>query len=710
MAGPVGEEVEVSAADTASTWELSGSQQLPVSLAHPAEHCQRVSGAAPLKPVGRDVLLGLQEAVVAVSSVGIVLLYNPAAQRLWGWLSEETTGQHVNMLLGVGIDLAAARNQRLRSRHKDGRGLFLRVSVSEVLLESTAGEPPQTARRVIAEDVAEDPDYLQLNAIVDLATFPVVACSRSGEIIKFNKAAATVFRIEQSEAQGLDVLKLFQAGAPSGRPAAEVLEGYVGTGARSETGVRLDGANFPMRMSVTKVETSECFLFTLLMEDITQELASKDSLLAEQRKTAAIMNSALNAILTTDGQGYFELVNTSACRIFGLVQGQTDGKSIASLIQLEDGSRPSVDSMGQYLSEAAGKVRELTGCRSDGSVFPMRMSISEVNSDGQHLFTAILRDITKERQDQARVQAEQRKTAAIMNSALNAIITTDGQGYFELVNTSACRIFGLVQGQTDGKSIASLIQLEDGSTPPVDSMAQYLSEAAGKVRELTGCRSDGSVFPMRMSISEVNSDGQHLFTAILRDITKERQDQARVQAEQRKTAAIMNSALNAIITTDGQGYFELVNTSACRIFGLVQGQTDGKSIASLIQLEDGSRPSADSMAQYLSEAAGKVRELNGRRSDGSVFPMRMSISEVNSDGQHLFTAILRDITKERQDQARVQAEQRKTAAIMNSALNAIITTDGQGYFELVNTSACNTFGLVQGQTDGKSIASLIQLE
>eukprot|EP00873_Tetraselmis_striata_P019588 jgi/Tetstr1/439852/TSEL_028263.t1 len=703
MAGPVGEDVELPAADTADTSmrEVSG------SLVRTAEHGHRISGAAPLHPVGRDVLLGLQEAVVAVSPAGIVLLYNSAAQRLWGWQSEEAMGQHVEMLLGAGTDLAAARTQRLRTRHKDGRGLFLRVSVSEVLLEITPGDPPQAARRVISEDVAEDPDYLQLNAIVDLATFPVVACSRSGEIIKFNKAAAKVFRIEQAEAPGLHVLKLFQAGAASGRPAAEVLEGYVGTGPRSETGVRLDGTNFPMRLSVSRVDTTDCFLFTLLMEDITQELASKNSLLAEQRKTAAIMNSALNAILTTDGQGYLELANTSACNIFGLVQGQTDGKSIASLIQLEDGSRPPADRMGQYLSEAAGKVRELTGCRSDGTVFPMRMSISEVNSDGQHLFTAILRDITKERQDQARVQAEQRKTAAIMNSALNAIITTDGQGYLELVNTSACRIFGLVQGQTDGKSIASLIQLEDGSIPSVDSMAQYLSEAAGKVRELTGCRSDGTVFPMRMSISEVNSDGQHLFTAILRDITKERQDQARVQAEQRKTAAIMNSALNAIITTDGQGYFELVNTSACRIFGLVQGQTDGKSIASLIRLEDGSRPPADSMGQYLSEAAGKVRELTGCRSDGTVFPMRMSISEVNSDGQHLFTAILRDITKERQDQARVQAEQRKTAAIMDSALNAIITTDSQGMIELINTSACSTFQVDQPDATSMNIASLM---
>jgi PAS domain S-box-containing protein len=559
--------------------------------------------------------------------------------------------------------------------------------------------------------MAEDPDYLQLNAIVDLATFPVVACSRAGEVIKFNKAASQVFRIAQADAQGRDILELFAAGSAltAGRPAAEVLETFVGSASgKEERGARFDGSTFPMRVSVSKVETKDCYMFTLLLEDITRELADKESLKAEQRKTAAIMNSALNAIITTDNSGAIELINTSACRIFGVEQ--ENAGNLASLLLLENGSHPPEESMGEYLHEAAGTVLELVGRRTDGSTFPMRMSVSEVDSDGKHLFTAILRDVTEEKENQALVAAEQRKTAAIMNSALNAIITTDSQGRFELVNTSACRIFGLTQGQTDGKSMSSLIVLEDGSHPPDDSMGSYLHSAAGTVRELEGRRADGSTFPMRMSVSEVNSEGQHLFTAILRDITKEKLDKSRVEQEQRKTAAIMNSALNAIITTDRDGYFELINTSALHIFGLAEGKTEGQNIASLLLLDDGSQPSLDGVFEYLHGAAGTVRELQGRRADGSTFPMRMSISEVSSDGQHLFTAILRDITKERQHQAAVDREQRKTAAIMNSALNAIITTDNHGTFELINTSACRIFGLTQGQTEGQNIASLLLLD
>lgn len=70
------------------------------------------------RPIDREVLLGLQEAVVAVSITGQVLLVNRAAESLWGWPRDEATGQHVDRLLGAGVDLAQNRNQRLRTRHK----------------------------------------------------------------------------------------------------------------------------------------------------------------------------------------------------------------------------------------------------------------------------------------------------------------------------------------------------------------------------------------------------------------------------------------------------------------------------------------------------------------------------------------------------------------------------------------------------------------
>jgi PAS domain S-box-containing protein len=184
-----------------------------------------------------------------------------------------------------------------------------------------------------------------------------------------------------------------------------------------------------------------------------------------------------------------------------------------------------------------------------------------------------------------------------------------------------------------------------------------------------------------MSVSEVNEEGIHLFTAILRDVTQEKEAQAMLHQEQRRTSAIMNSALNAIITTDATGRLELINPSAGRVFGLHPRESMGTSLGNLVVKEDGTRPLEGEITSFLQQAAGTVQELLGQRLDGTRFPMRMSVSEVKEEGIHLFTAILRDVTQEKEAQARLEASQEiirlersKLAALLDSTVWLLCTS------------------------------------
>ena len=536
----------------------------------------------------------------------------------------------------------------------------------------------------------------------------IISCTAEGEISSFNDAASKIFGYAPDQALRLPFLRLIHEDVKE--DSAAFLSRMQGKTSLEIFAKKSDGTPFPARMSVTKATCSGVTFFTAMVNDITDEKNRLAQLYTEQRRTSAIMNSALNAIITTDAKGRLELINTSAGRVFGLHPQDSIGTSLANLIIKEDGASPAEEEMSAFLKAASGTVQELVGQRLDGSKFPMRMSVSEVDEEGIHLFTAILRDVTKEKAAQAQLHQEQRRTSAIMNSALNAIITTDAKGRLELINTSAGRVFGLHPQDSIGTSLASLIVREDGTNPAEEEMTAFLKERAGTVQELVGQRLDGSKFPMRMSVSEVDEEGIHLFTAILRDVTKEKAAQAELYQEQRRTSAIMNSALNAIITTDAKGRLELINTSAGRVFGLHPQDSIGTSLASLIVKEDGSRPAEEEMTAFLKERAGTVQELVGQRLDGSKFPMRMSVSEVDEEGIHLFTAILRDVTKEKAAQAELYQEQRRTSAIMNSALNAIITTDAKGRLELINTSAGRVFGLHPQDSIGTSLANLIVKE
>jgi hypothetical protein len=122
----------------------------------------------------------------------------------------------------------------------------------------------------------------------------------------------------------------------------------------------------------------------------------------------------------------------------------------------------------------------------------------------------------------------------------------------------------------------------DDATPPA-----YFREASGTVREVRGCRRDRTTFAMRMSVSHVVVDGAHLFTAILSDITQEKEDKARLEAahqviqlERCKLEALLDSTVRSYIRTNTRTQTSLENIE------LITNQMRGLVPASLFSAID----------------------------------------------------------------------------------------------------------------------------
>jgi PAS domain S-box-containing protein len=109
--------------------------------------------------------------------------------------------------------------------------------------------------------------------------------------------------------------------------------------------------------------------------------------------------------------------------------------------------------------------------------------------------------------------------------------------------------------------------------------------------------------------------------------------------------AILETASDAILTIDAGGLIESVNPAAERLFGFTAGEMVGQPVEMLM-------PAAASTG--FERHAGTSRELQGRRRDGTIFPVELAISEVH-DALHWFTGILRDLSQ-RKDLERQVAE------------------------------------------------------
>ncbi len=112
--------------------------------------------------------------------------------------------------------------------------------------------------------------------------------------------------------------------------------------------------------------------------------------------------------------------------------------------------------------------------------------------------------------------------------------------------------------------------------------------------------------------------------------------------------AILETAVEGIITIDERGAIESLNPAAERIFGFSAAEITGQNISRL--MPSPYRKEHDSyLANYRQSGKAKIigigREVVGQRKDGTTFPMDLAVSEVRLVDRRLFTGFVRDITE-----------------------------------------------------------------
>jgi PAS domain S-box-containing protein len=133
-------------------------------------------------------------------------------------------------------------------------------------------------------------------------------------------------------------------------------------------------------------------------------------------------------------------------------------------------------------------------------------------------------------------RSEARKTA-ILDSALDCILTIDHEGLITEFNPAAERTFGFNRNDVLGKELADVIVPPSLREQHRRGFARYLATGEARVLgrrvEMTAVRSDGSEFPVELTITRIPLDGPPSFTGYLRDITKRKQSEDALKRSER---------------------------------------------------------------------------------------------------------------------------------------------------------------------------------
>ena len=197
----------------------------------------------------------------------------------------------------------------------------------------------------------------------------------------------------------------------------------------------------------------------------------------------------------------------------------------------------------------------------------------------------------------------------------------------------------------------------------------------------------------------------------LRDAHREaREEAALATARAERLDAVINTTVDAIIVIDAKGAIESFNPGAERLFGYAATDVIGRNVNMLMP-----EPFHGEHDGYLrrhletgrTAIIGTGREVQGRRRDGSTFPVHLSVGAMMVDGQRKFTGMLHDLSARVQLEQQLRASEERWRAIIASAVDAIIVIDARGRIESFNPAATRLFGYEEPEVRGQNVNMLM---
>ncbi|MDD9892377.1 MAG: PAS domain S-box protein [Gammaproteobacteria bacterium] len=287
----------------------------------------------------------------------------------------------------------------------------------------------------------------------------------------------------------------------------------------------------------------------------------------------------------------------------------------------------------------------------------------------------------------------------LVEHAPDALLLVDSDGIIRLANHQAETLFEYSREELVGNNVDMLVPKSVRGHHHVHRDGFFMSPKSrnmGEGSDLEGVKKGGEKFAVEISLSPVKTDEGMFVVAAVRDATNR-------QKTQNQLRSLLETAPDAMVIINSGGEIVLVNKQTEKLFGYSREALIGKKVEVLIpeHLRDGHVGRRDGYftAPRVREM-GAGQELAGRRKDGSVFPIEISLSPFESDEGTFATAAIRDIT------SRKQAED-QLRAVLETAPDAMVIIDDTGTITLVNQQAEAMFDYQRSELVGQPIEILI---
>ena len=268
--------------------------------------------------------------------------------------------------------------------------------------------------------------------------------------------------------------------------------------------------------------------------------------------------------------------------------------------------------------------------------------------------------LTEDKESEARYRG-------LMEAAPDGMVVVNQDGEIVLLNARAEKQFGYRRDELLGQKVTNIIPegfAERLIADETRTAAEALAQQIGTGIELYGRRKDGSEFPIEIMLSPLESAEGILVTAAIRDITVRKDAEKHLAQMEARYRGLLEAAPDGMVVVNQGGEIVLLNARAEKQFGYRRDELLGQNVTNIIPEGFAERLIADALrttAEALAQQIGTGIELHGRCKDGTVFPIEIMLSPLESAEGILVTAAIRDISERKQLERQLHQSQKMEA-------------------------------------------------
>jgi PAS domain S-box-containing protein len=558
----------------------------------------------------------------------------------------------------------------------------------------------------IVGNAQEAVDFIT-NILQASTEYSIIGMSHDGKILLWNEGARRLYGYEPEEVVGkassesLHTPEDVTAGRPREIMAAALHDGkWEGTINR----IRKNGARFTARVVITprRDASGRPAGFLLISKDVSDEIRLTEELRASQYYTRSLIESNIDALMTTDPLGIITDINQQMEALTGYNREALIGTPFKNYF-----TDPQVAEEGIKLVLREGKVTnyELTALSKDGRMTVVSYNAStfrDATGQLQGVFAAA-RDITEQKTLEQQLRESQAYNRGLIEASVDGLITVDPSGTISDVNEQMCRMSAYPREELIGTPFADYFVDAERATAGVNETFER-----GVVTDyvLTLATRDGRHLRVSFnaSIFKDPSGAVRGIFASARDITEQSRLQSQLAEERAYNRGLIEASLDGLITVDPLLTITDVNETMCRMSGYSREELIGTPFPPYFT--DAKRAS-QGVRLTLEKGAVTNYELNLRAKDGrdSLVSFNAAIFKDQDDAVRGIFASARDITEQSRLQSQLAEERAYNRALIEASVDGLVTVDQSMTITDVNDTMCRMVGRQRSQLIGSAFAT-----